>query len=106
MEISSVARRSYDHRLKNSVALTLVRDAFNIFGLSIDWSRLPEGEAKQKLITAVDNCSTEIPLGLRLKEIGLSTSRFLRWIESGKLKPKKIGREYRISPEDLEKVAS
>ena len=37
---------------------------FNIFGLSIDWSRLPEREAKQKLITAVDICSTEIPLKL------------------------------------------
>ena len=133
MEISSVARKSYDHRLKNSVAcsrnsnlfpelaipkrttsrwasgvrlsvvtasefsedhsdlvaklkdlearcrgltatLTLVRDACIIFGLSIDWSRLPEGEAKQKLIKAVDKCSTEIPLGLCLKEIGLSTS--------------------------------
>jgi hypothetical protein len=48
-------------------------------GLSIDWSRLPEGEAKQKLIKAVDNCSTEIPLGLCLKEIGLSTSRYYRW---------------------------
>jgi hypothetical protein len=40
-------------------------------GLSMDWSRLPEGEAKQKLIKAIDNCSTEIPLGLCLKEIGL-----------------------------------
>ena len=138
MEISSAARRSYDHRLKNSVAcsrnsnlfpelaipkrttsrwasgvrlsvvtasefsedhcdlvaklkdlearcrgltatLTLVRDACIIFGLPIDWSRLPEGEAKQKLIKAVDNCSTEIPLGLCLKEIGLSTSRYYRW---------------------------
>ena len=55
------------------------RDACIIFGLSIDWSRLPEGEAKQKLIKAVDKCSTEIPLGLCLKEIGLSTSRYYLW---------------------------
>lgn len=35
-----------------------------------------------------------------------SERTILRWIESGKMKPKKIGREYRISPEDLEKLAS
>ena len=62
-----------------TATLTLVRDACIIFELPIDWSRLPEGEAKQKLITAVDNCSTEIPLGLCLKEIGLSTSRYYPW---------------------------
>ncbi len=45
----------------------------------MDWSRLPGGEAKQKLIKAVDNCSTEILLGRCLKEIGLSTSRYYRW---------------------------
>ena len=57
-----------------TATLTLVRDAFNIFGLSIDWSRIPEGEAKQKLIKAVDNCSTEIPLGLcrDRRKIGVS----------------------------------
>ena len=141
MEQSSVIRRTYDHRLKNSVAcsrnsnlfpelaipkrttsrwasggrlsvvtapefgedhfnllakvkeleercrgltaiLTLVKDTFNIFGLSIDWSRLPDGESKQKLIVAVDSCSTKVPLGLCLKEIGLSSSRYYR---SGKV---------------------
>jgi excisionase family DNA binding protein len=40
------------------------------------------------------------------KYLNKSERTILRWIELGKLKPKKIGREYRISPEDLEKLAS
>ena len=138
MEQSSPARRTYDHRLKSSVASSrnsnlfpelaipkrttsrwasggrisvvtasefseehsdlvarlrdlearcrgleatqsLVRDVFKIYGLSIDWSRLPEGESKQKIVAAVENCSTKAPLGHCLKEIGLSTSRYYRW---------------------------
>ena len=74
-----------------TATLTLVRDACIIFGLSIDWSRLPEGEAKQKLIKAVDKCSTEIPLGLCLKEIGLSTSRYYPW---RKLEGKQCGHHW------------
>ena len=38
--------------------------------------------------------------------VNKSERTILRWIESGKLKPKKVGREYRITPEDLEKLAS
>ena len=33
-----------------------------------------------------------------------SERTILRWIESGKLKPKKVGREYRLSPAELEKL--
>ena len=40
------------------------------------------------------------------KYINKSERTVLRWIESGKLKPKKVGREYRISPESLEKLVS
>ena len=108
MKQSSFVRRVYDHRLKNSVAISgnanlfpdlaipkrtssrwasrgrlsvdtapefgddsdlvarlkalearcsgleatqsLIRDVSNIFEFSIDWNRLPDGEAKQKLI--------------------------------------------------------
>ena len=35
-----------------------------------------------------------------------SERTILRWIESGKLKPKKVGREYRFSPTELEKLVS
>ena len=40
------------------------------------------------------------------KYLNKSERTILRWIESGKLKPKKLGREYRIKPEDLEKLVS
>lgn len=38
--------------------------------------------------------------------LGKSERTLLRWIKSGQLKSKKIGKEYRILPEDLEKLAS
>jgi excisionase family DNA binding protein len=40
------------------------------------------------------------------KYLGKSERTLLRWIKSGQLKSKKIGKEYRISPEDLDKLAS
>lgn len=39
------------------------------------------------------------------KYLNVSTRTLLRWIKAGKIKPKKVGREYRISPEILKKVA-
>lgn len=39
------------------------------------------------------------------KYLNKSERTILRWIGSGKLKPKKVGREYRIKPQDLEKLA-
>jgi excisionase family DNA binding protein len=40
------------------------------------------------------------------KYLKKSERTIMRWIETGKLKPKKVGREYRIKPEDLEKIVS
>jgi len=40
------------------------------------------------------------------KYLNKSERTILRWIGSGKLRPKKVGREYRINPEDLEKMVS
>ena len=40
------------------------------------------------------------------KYLDVSQRTLLRWIQSGKLKPKKVGKEYRIRPEELKKVAS
>ncbi len=39
------------------------------------------------------------------KYLDVSERTLLRWIKSGKLKPAKVGREYRIKPEDLKKIA-
>jgi excisionase family DNA binding protein len=38
------------------------------------------------------------------KYLGKSERTLLRWIKDGKLKPKKVGREYHIEPEDLDKL--
>jgi len=38
--------------------------------------------------------------------LDVSERTLLRWIKDGKLKPKKVGREYRIKPEELKKLAS
>ena len=40
------------------------------------------------------------------KYLAVSERTLLRWIKSGKLKPKKVGREYRIKPEEIKKIAS
>ncbi len=40
------------------------------------------------------------------KYLHVSERTLLRWIKSGKLKPTKVGREYRIKPAELKKVAS
>jgi excisionase family DNA binding protein len=40
------------------------------------------------------------------KYLDISERTLLRWIKSGKLKPSKVGREYRIKPADLKKISS
>jgi excisionase family DNA binding protein len=39
------------------------------------------------------------------KYLHKSQRTLLRWIKDGKIKPNKVGREYRIKPQELKKVA-
>lgn len=39
------------------------------------------------------------------KYLDVSERTLLPWIKGGKLKPTKVGREYRIKPDDLKKIA-
>ena len=39
------------------------------------------------------------------KYLDKSERTLMRWIKAGKIKPKKVGREYHIDPKDLEKLA-
>ena len=60
-------------------------------------------------IQFLDVSKTEAPwftLEAASKYIGVSERTLLRWIKSGKLKPSKVGRVYRIKPSDLKKIAS
>jgi excisionase family DNA binding protein len=47
-----------------------------------------------------------ISLEAAARILDVSERTLLRWIKSGKLKPSKVGREYRIKPEQLKKLAS
>jgi len=40
------------------------------------------------------------------KYLDVSERTLLRWIKSGRIKPSKVGREYRIKPAELKKLAS
>ena len=57
----------------------------------------------------LDVSRQEVPwftLEAAAKYLDISERTLLRWIKSGKMKPSKVGREYRIKPSDLKKVAS
>ena len=60
-------------------------------------------------IQILDVSNSESPwftLEAAAKYLNKSERTLLRWIKSGQLKSKKVGKEYRILPEDLEKLAA
>ena len=60
-------------------------------------------------IQILEASKTESPwftLEAAAKYLDKSERTLLRWIKSGQLKTKKVGNEYRILPEELEKLAS
>ena len=60
-------------------------------------------------IQILEVSSSEAPwftLEAAAKYLDVSERTLLRWIKSGKLKPSKVGREYRIKPSDLKKIES
>ncbi len=60
-------------------------------------------------IQLLDISKYEIPwftLEAAAKYLRVSERTLLRWIKGKKLSPSKIGREYRIKPEELEKIAA
>ncbi len=59
-----------------------------------------------QILDAVDSEAPWFTLEAAAKYLGKSERTLLRWIKSGELKSKKIGKEYRILPDELEKLAS
>ena len=60
-------------------------------------------------IQILDVSNSESPwftLEAAAKYLNKSERTLLRWIKSGQLKSQKVGKEYRIFPEELEKLAS
>ena len=60
-------------------------------------------------IQIIDISSADKPwftLEAAAKYLDKSERTILRWIKLGKINPKKVGNEYRITPEELKKIAS
>ena len=60
--------------------LQLVVAALKVSGFSFDRIRLPEGIRKQRLLRAIDRTREYMPLRSMLKLIGLSRTRYHRWL--------------------------
>jgi excisionase family DNA binding protein len=59
-----------------------------------------------QILNASDAESPWFTLEAAAKYLKKSERTLLRWIKSGQLKSQKVGKEYRILPEELEKLAS
>ncbi len=60
-------------------------------------------------IQLLEVSKNEVPwftLEAAAKYLDISERTLLRWIKAGKIKPSKVGREYRIKPSELKKVAA
>jgi putative transposase len=50
-----------------------------LFGLRLDSQRVPSGEAKSRVLAAVERAKNRIPLATALRVLGLSASRYHAW---------------------------
>jgi len=57
-----------------------------------------------QLLNVSDHDAPWFTLEAAAKYLDVSKRTLLRWIKVRKLKPSKVGREYRIKPEELQKV--
>ena len=57
----------------------LVVFTFKIFGLQIQYTRLPTEDAKTTLIAAINDAAKLVPIAVCLEAIGLSAARFRAW---------------------------
>src|SRR5262249_12420473 len=64
---------------KRAARLRLVLAVQRVGGFSVAHQRLPDGRAKQRILTAVDQARTRFPLRALLRILRLSPSRFHAW---------------------------
>jgi len=57
----------------------LVVFSFKVFGLQIQYTRLPTEDAKTMLIAAINGAAKLVPIAICLEAIGLSAARFRAW---------------------------
>lgn len=64
------------------VLLGIVRLLFvvvRLFGLRLDFQRVPSGETKSSILAAIDRAKGNMPVGVALRVLGLSVSRYHTW---------------------------
>ena len=83
----------------------IIRDEEISSGVFAGFSRAGELIEIQILDISKDQ-SPWLTVEAAAKILKKSERTILRWISSGKLRSKKVGKEYRIDPSDLEEVAS
>ncbi len=74
-----------NQNLRNELARTkatqrLQSFTFKLFGLQIQYQRLPEADSKAMLLRAIKAASRTIGLAIALRAIGLSAARFHGWL--------------------------
>ena len=69
-------------RERNAMLLALTRLLFAFVratGIRLDGERLPDGAAKEVLLTAITRSTRALPLAVALRVLGLSASRYHAW---------------------------
>jgi len=51
-----------------------------LFGVRLDFQRVPTGEAKSCVLGAIERAKKRIPLAVALRVLGLSASRYHAWL--------------------------
>lgn len=64
------------------------------------------GLVELQILELKDNSDVWITVEAAAKILDRSERTILRWIHSGKIRSKKVGREYRIRIDDIEEMAS
>lgn len=100
---------SYD-KTADAIAITfknvqVVRDEMLVDNIFAGFAK--DGSLVQlQILDISDGDDTWLSVELVAKILGKSERTILRWINQGNLKAKKVGKEYKIRPEDIEGLAS
>lgn len=93
-------------RLQKRVAilrafLRLLVVLLRVSGFSLDKTRLPEGDRKQKLLRAIDRSCSVLPLRSVLRVLRLSRTRYFTWKHEGECGLDDVSSCPRTSPQQL-----
>ena len=84
--------------------LRLLVMLLRVSGFSLDKTRLPEGDRKQKLLRAIDRSCSVLPLRSVLRVLRLSRTRYFTWKHEGECGLDDVSSCPRTSPQQLTAV--